>query len=90
MRKVIFAINITVDGCCDHTKQFVDEEKLEYFNAFSAVDSASKDNFRIARNRPQSATRIQSTSHESLTSRSSRSVVSRCGIRPRTDENFGL
>jgi len=31
MRKVIFAINITVDGCCDHTKQFVDEEKLEYF-----------------------------------------------------------
>jgi dihydrofolate reductase len=31
MRNVIFAINITVDGCCDHTKQFVDEEKLEYF-----------------------------------------------------------
>ena len=31
MRKVIFAINITVDGCCDHTKQFVDGEQLEYF-----------------------------------------------------------
>ena len=31
MRKVIFAINTTLDGCCDHTKQFVDEEKLEYF-----------------------------------------------------------
>ena len=31
MRKLIFAINITLDGCCDHTKQFVDEEKLEYF-----------------------------------------------------------
>ncbi len=31
MRNVIFAINITVDGCVDHTKQFVDEEKLEYF-----------------------------------------------------------
>jgi dihydrofolate reductase len=31
MRKVIYAINITADGCCDHTKQFVDEEKLEYF-----------------------------------------------------------
>jgi dihydrofolate reductase len=31
MRNVIFAINITVDGCCDHTKQSVDEEKLEYF-----------------------------------------------------------
>ena len=31
MRKVIFAINITLDGCCDHTKQFVDVETLEYF-----------------------------------------------------------
>ena len=31
MGKVIFAINITLDGCVDHTKQFVDEEKLEYF-----------------------------------------------------------
>ena len=31
MRNVIFAINITMDGCCDHTKQSVDEEKLEYF-----------------------------------------------------------
>ena len=27
----IFAINITLDGCVDHTKQSVDEEKLEYF-----------------------------------------------------------
>jgi dihydrofolate reductase len=31
MRNVIYAINITVDGCVDHTKQFVDEENLEYF-----------------------------------------------------------
>jgi dihydrofolate reductase len=31
MRNVIFAINITLDGCCDHTKQFVDKEQLEYF-----------------------------------------------------------
>jgi dihydrofolate reductase len=31
MRNVIFAINITLDGCCDHTKQVVDDEKLEYF-----------------------------------------------------------
>jgi dihydrofolate reductase len=31
MRNVVFAINITLDGCCDHTKQVVDEEKLEYF-----------------------------------------------------------
>ena len=30
MRNVIFAINTTLDGCVDHTKQFVDEETLEY------------------------------------------------------------
>ena len=30
MRKLIFAINITLDGCCDHTKGIVDEEMLEY------------------------------------------------------------
>jgi dihydrofolate reductase len=31
MRKLIFAINITLDGCCDHTKQMADEETHEYF-----------------------------------------------------------
>ena len=31
MRTVIFAINTTLDGCVDHTKQAADEEKLEYF-----------------------------------------------------------
>jgi dihydrofolate reductase len=31
MRKLIFAINVTADGCCDHTKQHADEEKHEYF-----------------------------------------------------------
>ena len=31
MRKLIYAINTTLDGCVDHTKQFVDEEQLEYF-----------------------------------------------------------
>jgi dihydrofolate reductase len=31
MRKLIFAINTTLDGCCDHTKQFADEETHEYF-----------------------------------------------------------
>jgi len=31
MRKVIFAINITLDGCCDHTKQVADDETHEYF-----------------------------------------------------------
>lgn len=30
MRKLIFAINMTLDGCVDHTKQFVDEETFEY------------------------------------------------------------
>ncbi len=30
MRNVIFAINITLDGCCDHTKQIADEEALEH------------------------------------------------------------
>jgi dihydrofolate reductase len=30
MRRLIFAINTTLDGCVDHTKQFVDEETLEY------------------------------------------------------------
>ena len=32
MRKLIYAINLTIDGCVDHTKQFVDEETLQYFN----------------------------------------------------------
>jgi dihydrofolate reductase len=31
MRNVIFAINITLDGCCDHTKMIADEETHEYF-----------------------------------------------------------
>ena len=31
MRNVIFAINITLDGCVDHTKQLADEETHEYF-----------------------------------------------------------
>lgn len=31
MRNLIFAINITLDGCVDHSKQPVDDEKLEYF-----------------------------------------------------------
>ncbi|MFY9730010.1 MAG: dihydrofolate reductase family protein [Candidatus Acidiferrales bacterium] len=31
MRNLIFAINITLDGCCDHTKFNPDDETLEYF-----------------------------------------------------------
>jgi dihydrofolate reductase len=31
IRNVIFAINTTLDGCCDHTKTIADEEMLEYY-----------------------------------------------------------
>ena len=31
MRNVIFAINTTLDGCCDHTKFNPDAETFEYF-----------------------------------------------------------
>jgi dihydrofolate reductase len=30
MRNVIYAINLTLDGCCDHTKMVPDEEVLDY------------------------------------------------------------
>jgi len=31
MRNVIFAINITIDGCCDHTNTIAVEEILEHY-----------------------------------------------------------
>ncbi len=31
MRKLIFAINTSLDGCCDHTKFGPDEETFDYF-----------------------------------------------------------
>jgi dihydrofolate reductase len=31
MRNVIFAINVSLDGCCDHTKFNPDDETMEYF-----------------------------------------------------------
>jgi dihydrofolate reductase len=31
MRNLIFAINTTLDGCVDHTKQFADDEVHKYF-----------------------------------------------------------
>src|SRR5215813_9563260 len=34
MRKLIFATNITLDGCVDHTKQVADDETHEYFTQF--------------------------------------------------------
>ena len=39
MRKIIYAINITLDGCCDHTKVIADDELLEYYtNLLHEVD----------------------------------------------------
>ena len=31
MRSLIFAINLTLDGCCDHTKTIADEQLLEHY-----------------------------------------------------------
>ncbi|MGA2694663.1 MAG: dihydrofolate reductase family protein [Terriglobales bacterium] len=31
MRNLIYAINLTLDGCCDHTKGFVDDELHEHY-----------------------------------------------------------
>ena len=31
MKNLIYAINITLDGCVDHTQQSADDEKMEYF-----------------------------------------------------------
>jgi len=31
MRNLIYAINTTLDGCCDHTKFYPDEETMAYF-----------------------------------------------------------
>ncbi len=30
MRKLIYTINITIDGCCDHTKMVPNEELFDY------------------------------------------------------------
>jgi dihydrofolate reductase len=32
MRKLIYGINLTLDGCCDHTKGIANEEVHEYFS----------------------------------------------------------
>ena len=31
MRNLIFAINISLDGCCDHTKFYPEEDTMKYF-----------------------------------------------------------
>jgi dihydrofolate reductase len=39
MRNIIYAINITADGCCDHTKGMADAELHDYYTALlSEVD----------------------------------------------------
>ena len=39
MRNVIFAINLTLDGCCDHSKLNADDEMHEYYTQLlRAVD----------------------------------------------------
>jgi dihydrofolate reductase len=35
MRNLIFAINISLDGCCDHTKQVADDETHDYFTGLT-------------------------------------------------------
>ena len=37
MRNVVFAINITVDGCCGHESGVVDDELHEYLDRKSVV-----------------------------------------------------
>jgi dihydrofolate reductase len=39
MRNVIFAINITLDGCCDHTKFNPDEDLLEHYTSLLRDDA---------------------------------------------------
>lgn len=34
MRKLVYAINLTLDGCCDHTKGIPDEELHDYYTQF--------------------------------------------------------
>ncbi|MGC3947126.1 MAG: dihydrofolate reductase family protein [Chryseolinea sp.] len=34
MRKLIFGINLTLDGCCDHTKGIADEEAHDFWTQF--------------------------------------------------------
>ncbi len=39
MRNLIFAINVTLDGCCDHTKHVPDEEVMEYYTRLLREDT---------------------------------------------------
>jgi dihydrofolate reductase len=35
MRNLVYAINLSIDGCCDHAKFNPDEETLEYFTGLT-------------------------------------------------------
>jgi dihydrofolate reductase len=39
MRNVIYAINLTLDGCCDHTKFNPDEDLLEHYTSLLRDDA---------------------------------------------------
>jgi dihydrofolate reductase len=39
MRNVIYAINLTLDGCCDHTKFHPDEDLLEHYTRLLRDDA---------------------------------------------------
>jgi dihydrofolate reductase len=39
MRNVIYAINITLDGCCDHTKHAPDEDLTEHYTSLLRDDA---------------------------------------------------
>jgi dihydrofolate reductase len=39
MRNVIYAINITLDGCCDHTNHVPDEGVMEYYTRLLRDDA---------------------------------------------------
>ncbi len=39
MRNVVFAINLTLDGCCDHTKHVPDEAAMEHYTRLLREDA---------------------------------------------------
>ena len=58
MRNLIFGINITLDGCCDHTRGIADDEIHDYFTDLlrdADVLSGPDDDLRAADLKPQAA-----------------------------------
>ncbi|HEY1991598.1 MAG TPA: dihydrofolate reductase family protein [Gammaproteobacteria bacterium] len=67
MRKLIYAINVTLDGCCDHTQVVPDEGLMEYYTQLVRAAGAfvyGRVTYQlmipywpdIAKNRPESET----------------------------------